>query len=63
MENMYSVKIFDDIKSVWPKRGVRVIAKNSVEAVSLAKKRKNISEEKKVLCRIKICAVGVDNHP
>ena len=63
MENMYSVKIFDDIKSVWPKRGVRVIAKNSAEAVSLAKQRKNIAEEKRVLCCIKICAVGVDNHP
>lgn len=44
--NTYSIKFFMGNKG-WDKRGVRVIAKNSTEAIELAKIRKKSQKVKK----------------
>ena len=44
--NTYSIKFFTENKG-WDKRGVRVIAKNSTEAIELAKIRKKSQKVKK----------------
>ena len=52
--NTYSIKFFMGNKG-WDKRGMRVIAKNSTEAIELAKIRKKIPKSEKVLVRWRYC--------
>ena len=52
--NTYSIKFFMGNKG-WDKRGMRVIAKNSTEAIELAKIRKKIPKGEKVLVRWRYC--------
>ena len=52
--NTYSIKFFMENKG-WDKHGVRVIAKNSTEAIELAKIRKKIPKSEKVLVRWRYC--------
>ena len=52
--NTYSLKFFMGNKG-WDKRGVRVIAKNSTEAIERAKIRTNIPRSANVLVRWRYC--------
>ena len=51
----YSVKIFDEKKDCFPARGIRVECYTSDEAIAIAKAKKKIPQEKKVLAMWKYC--------